>query len=155
MHTLLLQSSFQLIKSMTRLKNTSRETAYRLSSELKIWHRHEYFFRRQPRWKIRFVSAPNRMHALRLQSSFHLNKSLTRLKNSFRKTIYMQSSSGIQQEKLTANAIIVVPGLVTPVFSQNMVMLGPLRRVGFVRRFLHLPLRYQTICHWLGNWLMQ
>ena len=43
MHTLLLLPSFHLNKSLTRLKNTFRETAYRHSFERKTWQWHEYF----------------------------------------------------------------------------------------------------------------
>ena len=53
----------------------------------KIWQRHEYSFRRQPRSKIPCVSEPTSMHTLLLQPSFHLNKSFT-LKNTFRELAY-------------------------------------------------------------------
>ena len=46
------------------------------------------FFRRQPRSIFRSVSASTRMHSLLLKSSFHLNKYLTGLKNTFRETAY-------------------------------------------------------------------
>ena len=81
--TLLLQPSFHLKKSSTTLKNTFRETAYRHSFERKIWQLHKYFFRRQSRSMIPSLSAPTRMLTLLLQPSFHLNKSLTRLKTVF------------------------------------------------------------------------
>ena len=48
-HKLLLCPSFNLNKFLNRLKNTFRCTAYRNFFERKVWQRHEYFFRRQPR----------------------------------------------------------------------------------------------------------
>ena len=88
MLTILLQPSFHLNNSLTRLKNTFRETfrlrkKYRHSFERKIWQLHEYFYRRQSRSMIPSVSAPTRMLTLLLQPSFHLNKTLTRLKTVF------------------------------------------------------------------------
>ena len=66
MHTLLLKPSFHLNKSMTRLKNTFRETEYRHFYRRTIWQRHEYFLRRQPRANFFSVSEPNRMQKLLL-----------------------------------------------------------------------------------------
>ena len=65
-HTLLLYPSFNLNKSLTRMKNTFRETAYRHFFERKVWQRNEYFFRGQTRWKILFVSKLTRMHTFLL-----------------------------------------------------------------------------------------
>ena len=90
MQSLLLQPSFHLKKSfsLTRLKNTFNETAFRHYFERKIWQRQVYFFRRQLRSKTFSISEPTRMHTLLLQHSFDLNKFLTRLKNTFRETAY-------------------------------------------------------------------
>ena len=54
MHTLLFLPSIHLNKSLTILKNTFRETAYRDFYGRKIWQRHEYYFLRQPRSKNPF-----------------------------------------------------------------------------------------------------
>ena len=96
MLTLLLQPSFLLNNSLTRLKNTFRETfrlrkKYRHSFERKIWLLHEHFYRRQSRSMIPSVSEPTRMLTLLLQPSFHLKKSSTTLKNTFHETAYQHS----------------------------------------------------------------
>ena len=83
MHILILWPTIGLTKFLTRLKNTFRETAHRDFSTREIWQPHEYFFRWQPRLKTLSFSEPTRMHTLQLYSSFDLNKSLTRLKNTF------------------------------------------------------------------------
>ena len=56
MHTFLFLPSIHLNKSLTILKNTFRETAYRDFYGRKIWQRHEYYFLRQPRSKVLCVS---------------------------------------------------------------------------------------------------
>ena len=71
-------------------KNTFRDTAYRHFFERKVCQRHECSFREQPRWKLPSISVPTRRLTLLHYPSFHLNKSLTRLKNAFRDTAYRQ-----------------------------------------------------------------
>ena len=64
--------------------------SYRDLYRRKIWQRHEYFFIRKARSEIPSVSEPTRMHTLELLSSFHLNKFMTRLKNTFCEPAYRQ-----------------------------------------------------------------
>ena len=58
----------------------------RVFFELEIWQRVKYFFRRWPISNIISVSEPTRNMTLRLRTSTHFNKSLTRLKITFHKT---------------------------------------------------------------------
>ena len=58
----------------------------RVFFELEIWQRVKYFFRRWPISNIISVSEPTRNVTLRLRTSTHFNKSLTRLKITFHKT---------------------------------------------------------------------
>ena len=61
--------------------------------ELEIWQRVKYFFRRWPISNIISVSEPTRIMTLRLTTSTHLNKSLTRLKITFLETAQEYFSS--------------------------------------------------------------
>ena len=58
----------------------------RVFFELEIWQRVKYFFRRWPISNIISVSEPTRNMTIRLRTSTHFNKSLTRLKITFHKT---------------------------------------------------------------------
>ena len=60
----------------------------RVFFELEIWQRVKYNFRRWPISNIISVSEPTRIMTLRLRTSTHSNKSLTRLKITFHETAH-------------------------------------------------------------------
>ena len=71
--------------------NNFCETAYRHIFERKFWQRHEhFFFVANPIKNSFFFSEPNRLSTLLFHPSFHLNKFLPILKNTFRETAYRQ-----------------------------------------------------------------
>ena len=82
--TLLPRASNHLNKSLTRLKSSlCWNTIYRVF-EREIWQRIDHFFRIPPRSKIPSLSDCTRTVTLLPRPSFHLNKSLTRLKSNLR-----------------------------------------------------------------------
>ena len=91
--TLLLRTSTDLNKSLTRLKIPFMKLQKSIF-ELESWQRVKYFFRRWPISNITSVSEPTRIMTLLLRTSTDLNKSMTRLKITFHETAqeYLLSS---------------------------------------------------------------
>ena len=83
--TLLLITSTHLNKSLTRLKITFPETAqeFFLSSKFDIF---KYFFRKSPASNIISISESNSLMTLLIETSTHLDKSLTRLEITYHET---------------------------------------------------------------------
>ena len=84
--TLLLRTSTHLNKSLTRLKITFHETAQEFFLSSKFDNVLSTFFGRWTLSNIISVSEPTRIMKLLLRTSIHLNKSLARLKITFRET---------------------------------------------------------------------
>ena len=78
--TLLPRPSIHLNKSLTRLKSILCWNSIQQVFERENWQRIEYFFRVPPRSKILSLSDCTRTLTILPRPSFHLNKSLTRLR---------------------------------------------------------------------------